>query len=104
MPNRTMLWNILAHSDWEACGQLPVARSGDRPQRSVRPQRSRTRAACTTTEDKPYARVTFTAQNLNSGILPNGSSCSVVRLLAAASRKWNGTKTQPGSSESSLRT
>jgi hypothetical protein len=34
---------------------------------------------------------TRTAQNLNSGILPNGSSWSVVSRLAAASRKWNGT-------------
>ncbi len=28
---------------------------------------------------------TFAAQNLNSGILPNGSSCGLVRTLAAAS-------------------
>jgi len=28
---------------------------------------------------------TFAAQNLNSGILPKGSSCGLVRMLAAAS-------------------
>ena len=37
-----------------------------------------------------------TAQNLNSGILPNGSRASLVRTLAAASLKWNGIKTLPG--------
>src|SRR6188472_622807 len=37
-----------------------------------------------------------TAQNLNSGILPTGSISSIVRRLAAASRKWNGTKHVPG--------
>src|SRR6516165_3148346 len=31
------------------------------------------------------ARVTFTAQNLNSGIFPNGSSAGLVRRFAAAS-------------------
>ena len=39
--------------------------------------------------------VTRTAQNLNSGILPSGSSSSRVSRLAAASRKWKGTKTEP---------
>src|SRR5262249_49769713 len=37
-----------------------------------------------------------TAQNLNWGILPYGSSSSMVSTLAAASRKWNGMKTLPG--------
>ena len=38
----------------------------------------------------------FTAQNLNSGILPNGSISSIVSRFAAASRKWNGMKHEPG--------
>src|SRR3972149_2420142 len=37
-----------------------------------------------------------TAQYLNSGILPKGSRASLVRALAAASRKWKGMKMGPG--------
>src|SRR6185437_12178913 len=40
----------------------------------------------------------LTAQNLNSGILPNGSISSIVSRLAAASRKWNGMKQLPRAS------
>jgi len=39
---------------------------------------------------------TLTAQNLNSGILASGSSLSVVKVLAPASLKWKGMKTEPG--------
>ena len=39
-----------------------------------------------------------TAQNLNSGILPEGSISSMVSRLAAASRKWNGMKQLPRAS------
>ena len=42
------------------------------------------------------ARSIFTAQNLNSGILPTGSISSIVRRFADASRKWNGMKHVPG--------
>ena len=38
---------------------------------------------------------TFAAQNLNSGILPNGSSAGLVRMFAAASTKANGMNTTP---------
>ena len=43
----------------------------------------------------PVAGSIRTAQNLNSGILPNGSISSIVSRLAAASRKWNGMKQLP---------
>src|SRR5262249_47745355 len=36
-----------------------------------------------------------TAQNLNSGILPNGARASLVKTLAAASLKWKGVKKPP---------
>ena len=36
-----------------------------------------------------------TAQNLNSGIFPNGSISSMVSRFAAASRKWKGMKQVP---------
>src|SRR6185312_2158229 len=39
-----------------------------------------------------------TAQNLNSGIFPNGSISSMVSRFAAASRKWNAMKTLPRAS------
>jgi hypothetical protein len=44
----------------------------------------------------PEAGSTLTAQNLNSGILPNGSSLGLVSSLAAASTKANGMNTAPG--------
>src|SRR5262249_51336506 len=34
-----------------------------------------------------------TAQNLNSGILPNGARAALVKTLAAASLEWEGVKT-----------
>ena len=39
---------------------------------------------------------TFTAQTLSSGILATGSRASLVRMLAAASRKWKVMNTVPG--------
>ena len=60
---------------------------------AIRPPRARTPASCS---DAPPARSILTAQNLNSGILPVGSISSIVRRLAAASRKWNGMKHVPG--------
>src|SRR4029077_114457 len=39
---------------------------------------------------------TLAAQNLYSGILPNGSSCGLVSTLAAASAEQNGVNTSPG--------
>jgi len=44
-----------------------------------------------------YAFSILTAQILNSGIFETGSSALLVNLLAAASKKWNGTKTTPSS-------
>ena len=43
-----------------------------------------------------HTRSTRTAQNLNSGIFPTGSISSIVSRFAAASRKWNGMKHEPG--------
>ena len=43
------------------------------------------------------------AQNLNSGIFPNGSSASFVSRFAAASLKQKGMNTWPGISPSSMR-
>src|SRR5215469_12330636 len=45
-----------------------------------------------------------TAQNLNSGILPQGSISSIVSRFAAASRKWNGMKQLPRASRCETRT
>ena len=44
---------------------------------------------------QPWAFSIRTAQNLNSGIFPNGSISSIVSRFAAASRKWNGMKQLP---------
>ena len=46
---------------------------------------------------------TFAAQNLNSGILPIGSSCGLVSRLAAASAKQNGMNTMPSATSRSAR-
>src|SRR4051812_18117443 len=47
------------------------------------------------------ARSTFAAQNLNSGIFPNGSSAGLVSRLAAASTNANGMNTTPSGMPSS---
>ncbi len=44
----------------------------------------------------PRTGSTLAAQNLNSGILPNGSSLGLVSSLAAASTNAKGMKTTPG--------
>src|SRR5437870_4984124 len=44
----------------------------------------------------PSAFSNCTAQYLYSGIFAVGSSASIVSRFAAASTKWNGTKTDPG--------
>src|SRR3977135_2215689 len=49
------------------------------------------------------ARSTFAAQNLNSGIFPNGSSAGLVSRLAAASTKAKGRTTPPSGMPSSWR-
>src|SRR5712675_1119167 len=49
------------------------------------------------------ARATFAAQNLNSGIFPNGSSAGLVSRLAAASTKAKGMNTTPSGTPSSWR-
>lgn len=41
-------------------------------------------------------KASFTAQTFNSGIFATGSRVEFVSLLAAASAKWNGIKTVPG--------
>ena len=46
---------------------------------------------------------TRAAQNLNSGILPKGSSAGLVSLLAAASKKAKGMNTTPSGMASSWR-
>src|SRR6185312_1413415 len=46
---------------------------------------------------------TRAAQNLNSGILPNGSSAGLVSLFAAASKKAKGMNTTPSGMASSCR-
>ena len=46
---------------------------------------------------------TLAAQNLNSGILPNGSSAGLVSRFAAASAKQNGMNTMPCGTSRSLR-
>ena len=60
--------------------------------------------------DDRYSAATFfagsttstrAAQYLNSGILPNGSSAGLVRMLAAASTKANGMKITPSGMASS---
>src|SRR5262249_58026463 len=48
-------------------------------------------------------RSTLAAQNLNSGILPNGSRLGLVSRLAAASTKPNATYTTPSGNPASLR-
>ena len=50
------------------------------------------------------ARSTRTAQNLNSGIFPYGSSSSIVSTFAAASRQQNGMNTAPRPGERLPRT
>src|SRR5690606_26271287 len=46
---------------------------------------------------------TRAAQNLNSGILPNGSSCGFVSRFAAASVKQKGMNTMPSATSRSAR-
>src|SRR5262245_10298054 len=46
---------------------------------------------------------TFAAQNLNSGIFPNGSSAGLVRIFAAASTNAKGMNTTPSGMPSSWR-
>ena len=75
---------------------LPVALSAPRERRGDEGREEDTATAHRGIGVGAAVLSTFTAQNLNSGILPMGSSASVVRRLAAASRKWKGMKTEPG--------
>ena len=92
-----------------ARGTCPPAPRRQAPGLGLRHHRSPVRAWLPTRGTLPRpprrpARSIRTAQNLNSGILPNGSISSIVSRLAAASRKWNGMKQLPRASRCETRT